>query len=274
MKVVCNLHPSPSSRANVIIRRLGERLDAAYQPREAPLLDSTSLLVQWGFKATPSLLEAISLKVPYVILDMGYWEEARTTRQSISINGLHGLAMPTPEVLDLPPRWHPTIAPWVETNGPCLIVGQMTGDAAMRGVDPEIWMRKQAGLAVEATGRRAQLRPHPNMLNTWEPKLEPIEKAVDDASVVVTFSSNVGVTSLLRGKRTIATHPGSPAYLQAHPTMRLPGRQGFFHQLSYRDYQLSDNDEADAAANYIIMAYPNAKQGAERGEVEMPRRAA
>ena len=275
MKVIVAQRSSDKSAANVLMRRVGERLHARYNLRTAPIDEGCDLLIQWGFKPTVALKSAIAQKIPYVIFDMGYWEGERDVRQSLSINGLHGTSMRTKSVLDLPPRYHPPIEQWQDEGEGCLIIGQLAGDAALRGENPETWMRKQAAKCVDTFGTKAQLRPHPRMLNPWEPPSEPLYDALDNTHICVTHSSTVGVAALRRGVLTIATHPGSPVYRMVGNyvngmVVRMPGRQSFFHELSYQDYDLSNDEDCDAACDHIMKAWPCAKVDATLGNVEHP----
>lgn len=273
IKVVGSMRDSHKSAANGIVRGLLDRFHGAEINREHSIPDDAHLFIQWGFKATRALMTCILRKIPYVIIDMGYFEPTRAIRQSISINGLHGLSLPV-DVLDLPPRPHPRIEQWRDGGEKVLVIGQLPGDAALRGENPDTWMHKQAVLAAEAFGKPTHKRPHPKMLNPWEPAAVPIQEALDDTYVCVTYTSTVAVQAIVAGVSTVATHRGSPAYNMCSHTLakiRLPGRESWVHDLSYREYNLLDAAELDAAAFYIERAYPAAAVQAKRGMLEIPR---
>jgi hypothetical protein len=276
MKVYGSMRDNEADIQNRWLGRLLACLNGNAIRREQIFPADGELLIQWGFRPTKALRSCVAQKKPYVILDMGYWEGSRGVRQSVSINGLHGLSMRVDGVLDLPPRYHPEIRPYREGGEGCLIIGQLAGDAALRGENPETWMRKQAAIVVDTFQMPVQLRPHPKMLNPWEKPSEPLSEALDEARLVVTFSSTVGVTALLRGvPLQVATHPGSPVAGMVSPDVRessyrMPGRETFFHELSYRDYDLTDDEDCEVAAKYIVRAYPQAKKRAGLLDAERP----
>jgi len=274
MKVYGNMRDSHKSAANVIIGGLLATSALQGKPcsREDHLPADADMLIQWGFKPTPSLKSAVARKIPYVIVDMGYWEGQRDARQSISFNGLHGGGLKI-DVLDRPPRYHPELQPPRMDGEYVLIIGQLAGDASLRGENPETWMRKTAGKAIALYRRPVILRPHPRMLNPWEPVSEPLEDALENAYACVTHTSTCAVTALRMGVRTVATHWGSPVYGLA--SMQLssfhnPGRIARFHRLSWHDYNLADLEERETAGAFIKDSYSQAKLAASAGTLEVP----
>ena len=94
MKAYGSLRPSAKSHANVIMRALLGRLGGKFVLRTEVVPDDATLFLQWGFKKTNALVSAILAKIPYVIIDLGYFDDTRYERFSVSINGLHGMGMP------------------------------------------------------------------------------------------------------------------------------------------------------------------------------------
>ncbi len=279
MNVVGSLRPSEKSPANVIIRRLVDRLEGRTILREQYLDRDANLLIQWGFKPTKAMRSAIFNKIPFVIVDMGYFDWSddpqanRSNRYSISINGLHGTSMQLDGVYDLPPRPHPKVMPWrTERKGKeVLVLGQMPGDAALRGADIEAWMNRAATEAADVFKMKTIKRPHPRMLNPWEPTLPPLEDTFKDTHVYVTYSSTAAVQTVLAGVPTIAMHPCSPAYrMSAHRMSRqiFPGREAWAHDLSHREYALLDDKDCDAACDYIIRGFEQGLGPAALGKVD------
>ena len=273
LDAVGTLRPGDKSHANVLIKRVVDRLDGRYILRDALLDDKATLLIQWGFKPTKALRCAILRKIPYVIIDLGYFDAARTKRYSISINGFHGLSMPVAGVIDLPPRPHPRVRAWREDGDIVQIIGQMPTDAAIYGLNMETWMHKAAVDAAEAFGKPAFKRVHPKMLNPWEAALEPLSETFDTSYAHVTWTSTSAVQSVLAGVPTVAMHPGSPAFEVCSHGMhrsRLPGRQAWVHKLAHREYALAEDGDCDVAVEYILRDLDRATDLARWGEVLRP----
>ena len=262
MRTYINLRKSEKSHANWVLRQLGKLLDAGECRREQTIPAATDLLIQWGFKPTRSLISAIAAGIPYVIIDLGYIDATREKRFSISINGLHGTAWRDPKVLDRAPRLTPTCRDWRSGAGSkVIVIGQMPLDQSLRGQDIEAWAGRVAVQAAEAFKRPVIKRPHPKMLNTWEPFLEPLERVLEDAYAVVTCTSTAAIGSVLRGIPTVAMHPGNMAYRMAAHDMTLrtpPGRDAWLHEICWRDWGWSP-DELDQLAAYIAEIYPSFK---------------
>ena len=261
MKVVALERDSLKSAANRTVRSLVDRLGGSYQRRAVPINpDETDLVVQWGFKPTPGLMSAIEAGVSYLIIDLGYIDKGRTTNFSVSFNGFHGTAWQDPKVLDRPPRPSPSYRDWRSGTGDkVIVVGQMPNDQSLRGQDIDAWMGRAAIAASAAFGKPVHKRPHPKMLNPWEPKPEPWEAAVEDAYAVVTWTSTAAIGSVLAGVPTIAMHPGSMAYRVAAHDMTLrtpPGRAEWLHDIAWRQWDFSSDGDLDRLAEYVIEVAP------------------
>lgn len=274
MKVALNFRTSRKSAANMIQQRLLDRLNGTRIEREQWVPADCDMLIQWGAKPTLALRSAFKMKIPFVILDMGYFDAGRINRQSISINGHHGLSMAVPGVEKLSTREHPIIQPW-RTEDPAryiYVLGQMPGDSSLRGMDIEAWMNRAAGRSIEAYGRKVIKRGHPKELNDWEARLPALDTLYDDAFMFVTYSSTAAVQAVLAGVPCVAEHPSSPAYdvCAAAPDkgIRMPDREQWAHELSHREYALLDDADCDKAVEYILRGYPRAKRRAQRGEID------
>ena len=268
MKAYGSLRPSHKSHANVIMRALLGRLGGKFVLRTEVVPDDATLFLQWGFKKTNALVSAILAKIPYVIIDLGYFDDTRYERFSVSINGLHGMGMPVDGVLDLPPRPHPKIEDWKEGGRMVQIIGQMPGDAALRGENIEVWMHHASLQATEAFGKPARKRPHPKMINPWEPSLPALESTFEETYVMVTYTSTVAVQSVLAGVPTVAMHPASSAFAVCSARMKREtptGREAWVHTLSHGEYSMTDERDLDNAAVYIAKAYPQATREAALG---------
>lgn len=270
-----SMRDSQKSAANIVVGRLLDRLggDSMLRSHEFSTTGA-DCLIQWGFKPTRALLSAIESKAPFIIVDMGYFDEFnRTARMSISINGLHGTSMKSDFVQDLPPRPHPEIQDFYEEGEDVIIVGQMPFDQSLRGQDIDAWMNRAAVEATEAFKKPAHKRPHPRMLNPWEPQPAPLAAALDNAYCTVTWTSTSAIASVLRGIPTVAQHPTNMAYGICPKRImrrRAVGREAWVHDISHRDYNLLDETDCDAACEYIIKALPQARKEASLGRIDAP----
>jgi hypothetical protein len=231
-----------------------------------------SLLIHWGFKPSNALMSAIEARTPFVILDRGYFDENREQTVSISFNGHHGLSMPVDGVMSSPPRPHPRLQDW--RNDDCetiLVCGQVDRDASLRGMDSDAWMHRAATDAIAAHKMKVVKRQHPKAI--WPPRKNypTLANALDEAYMVCTYSSTVAVQSVIEGIPTAAYHRASPAYAvcssDSSARVRYPGRASWIHDLSYRQYDLSN--DADAACSYIEMGWQQANLEAYRGEYDV-----
>lgn len=261
MNVIGLQRDSQKSAANRTIASLVDRLDGSYQRRALPVHpDKTDLVVQWGFKPTLGLMSAIDLGIPYVIIDLGYIDKGRTARFSVSFNGFHGTALRDPKVLDRAPRPAPGYSDWRSGQGSkVIVVGQMPNDQSLRGQDIDAWMGRAASAASEAFRKPVIKRPHPKMLNPWEPQSEPWEDALDDCYCAVTWTSTAAIGAVLAGVPTVAMHPGNMAYPMAAHDMTLrtpPGREAWIHELAWREWDFASPADLDRLAAYIVEMYP------------------
>lgn len=274
MKVVASMRPSEKSHANRILREVLKRFDDTGEClRDHVLHPSTELYMQWGFKRTPALLSALLLRIPFVILDLGYFDPDRVNRYSVSINGFHNLSL-KPSTERLPPRPKPKVMQLRKEWGDSIfVIGQMPFDASLRGMDVEAWATKAAVDASAAFARKAVKRPHPRMLNPWEPQQPALEDTYDDAFCYITLTSTAAVQTMLNGCPTIAMHPANPAFPVASHDMRITfptdgELDSWVHNLSHREYCVFDPKDCDALATHIIRNYDQAKVRAARADVD------
>ncbi len=261
MKTYINLRKSDGSHANQALRRIGTRLGAGECLRDGVTPRDADLLIQWGFKPTVSLMTHIDAGKPYVIFDLGYFDDGRMGRFSMSWNGFHGTALDVPDVLDRPPRYHPELKPWRSEGSRVVVCGQMPLDQSLRGQDIESWMGRAATEASEAFGLPVMKRPHPKMLNPWEPQPPTLSEELQDAHVLVTWTSTAAINALFMGVPVVAQHAGSMAFPVAAYDMQRrtpPGREAWAHRLSWREWDFNDVAELDRLADVIRETYPYA----------------
>lgn len=263
MKVYINLRNSEKSHANRSLRMLKAKFENAGEcHRGHPLPLDADLLIQWGFKPTVCLMDAVKRGIPYMIVDLGYFNE-RTSRFSISFNGFHGTAFRDPGAVARPVRQRPELKPWRTGGERVLVIGQMPGDQSLRGQDIDAWMGRAASQAAEAYGLPVHKRPHPKMLNPWEPKPEPLREALEDAAVVITWTSTCAIESICEGVPTIVQHPSSVAYpVAGHDIgteIPVTAREDWLHELSWREWDWRLDSDLDRLSKYVTRLYPQLK---------------
>jgi hypothetical protein len=263
MKVIGVLGDRAGIR-NAVVESVGERLGARYITTQQEIPSDTDILLNWRFKLSDSLETAVRNGCMMVCFDLGYFDECRLRSFSVSINGVHGLSMPV-DVRDLPERPHPEIHPWREGG---LVVQIMhpghTGGVVRTAASnlPPNWVEKTTRAARVAFTAPVDIRYHPNRLPPGESRPAPLKDTYDDTMVSITYSSSSAVQTVLAGVPTIAYHPRCPAYdMCAHDMeIRTPkGREEWVHNLSYRNYDMLDKDELDAAVKYILLAKEQAQ---------------
>ena len=271
LKAVASMRDSHGSHANVIMRRLLDRLGGTEILRSHVVPKDTTLFLQWGFKRTTALDSAIKARIPFIIVDLGYFDESRLERFSISLNGFNGLSQRVPSWKGEEPRARPILKQWRDDGDRIVVVGQMPGDAALRGQDIEAWMGRTAAEATEVFSKPVYKRPHPKMLNPWEPKDRPFVESLDETWLTVTWTSNCAVESVINGVPAVAMHPASMAWsVTSHRLSRqvFPGREYWLNELARRQYWLMNDQDCDAAAEYIIRAYEAGLGPASLGKVD------
>jgi hypothetical protein len=169
------------------------------------------LAVVWGVKRRREFLSGRRC----LVLERGYVGDRMKTWTSAGFDGLNGLAdfrnKPCPDAGE---RWNQHFAsemkPWREGGGKyVLIMGQVHGDASLRGMRFALWARELAQ-KLQHKGHHVAFRPHPlfkmdlglRPLKQLDPRA-PMAEALAEAKWVVTFNSNAGVLSVLEGIPTV-----------------------------------------------------------------------
>ncbi len=237
--------------------------------RQDGLPIDADLLIQWGGATTPALMDAYERRIPFIILNLGYFDATRERRFSISINGFHGISMPF--LLDSPDLPYPKIKPWRKDGEFVLILGQKPPIYEIEGLEMEPWLRRTAQRAAEAFRRPALIRSHPSCPGPRQRSLQAVLE--DDIYAAVTLSSNASVATTLAGIRTLALHPACPAWdvsivawdsVDDDPPSH---RETWAQSLAQREFDGIARVELDRAAVYISEAYPAASAAANAGQL-------
>jgi len=218
-----------------------------------------SAIIEWDID---SMFMQIRQSIPYVVMERGFTGDRCDTMFSVGWNGLNGEANHLKEYADNKRLHHieNLIKPWrTESEGIyTLIIGQMPMDTSLTSVDygskteyntQELtkedidfndWIRKQVK-HYEEIGV-VQFRPHPGSTHYEWPWT--LEEQLNKASRVVTYSSTVGVESVLAGIPTVATHSVSMVYnlLKESTT---PDRTEWFNELTYSQWTLEEIEKGE-----------------------------
>ena len=178
-----------------------------------------------------------------LLMERGYVDRMRWC--SLGWDGLNGRAR-FPGCLDDGRRWHanfPGRLKWRDGDGfgYALVLGQVAGDAAVRGVRLESWYARAAARLGETTGLPVLFRPHPNVLRREQPRpaiqlhgLDVLCGSLDDAlagaAAVASYNSNSLTDAALAGVPLLAGDKGAMAWsiagqgLDAEPALgdRIP----------------------------------------------------
>ncbi len=177
---------------------------------------SVDLAVLWGMSQHDLIMRYSAAKIPYLILECGFVAD-RLNYASCGYGGLNGRA-------DFRNEGSPDdragfilrdMVPWREngTGQYVLIMGQLQGDQATRGVNLKSWYADTAKY-IANLGHHVAFRQHPLSRGEDCPRgaellLGELPQALNRASCVVTYNSNSGVDAVLSGIPTIAIDQGS-----------------------------------------------------------------
>lgn len=144
------------------------------------------------------------------------------------------------------------LKPWVEREGPVLVLGQVPTDAA---VPPDYEQRLHRVTRSLKHHREVWFRPHPQY-----PQLrvacdralsvdEPLEDQLGRVSACLTFSSNAGVLAVCEGIPTITLDKGSMAWdVTSHEpkTIIRPDRQDWAERLAWCQWLPEELEDGSA----------------------------
>lgn len=199
----------------------------------------------------------------YLVLERGFVGD-RMAWTSCRFDGLNGRGW-CPPAPDGGERWRrlfgDIMRPWQDRRyGPIVIMGQVDGDASVRGVDLPGWYRRVASQVTSAWPRRdVRFRPHPLIIEKGGvvfdglPLIEgSLAEVLDQAAMVITYNSNSGVDAALAGVPTVAMDEGSMAWSVAghHPLESItPDRHAWAADLAWSQWSLEEIAAGEAWAH-------------------------
>lgn len=210
----------------------------------------TQTVACWGWRLGQRL-RAAGHEV--LVMERGYLGD-RFAWTSLGWNGLNGYAT-APAVSRAPgcygrfeSNFGHLLKPWNPAGDYVLLIGQVPGDASLRGRDMGSWYAEAAQRAAAAYGLPVRFRAHPQALVrgvarpvAGVPSMQgDLSEALAGAAVVVTYNSNTGVDALLAGKPTVAEDAGSMAWpVAAHQIGERvvePDRKSWAEHLAWRQF--------------------------------------
>lgn len=193
--------------------------------------EKCDLAVCWGVKRRPEMLSGRRA----LILERGYFGDRMNVWTSAGYDGLNGFADFLNHGKDsarFDANYGPDfLKPWRASPKGNLVVimGQVRGDASLRGMNIELWYR-QVAERLQRCGHRVGFRAHP-LFRSAIPNAKCIaltgtlEEALARAKWVVTYNSNSGVEAVVAGVPTVACDPGSMAWpMTGHDPAAEPPR--------------------------------------------------
>lgn len=178
-----------------------------------------------------------------VILERGFVK--REDYYVVSFNDLNNRGS-FPHGLDSPgDRWDRLgveLKPW-GAGDEILVVGQVPWDTSCQHVDHVAWVRRTIKtMRLSFPGRVIVFRPHPlqkkavplaGLSANWVDTTRPLDKALEEARVVVTFSSTVGVDATIAGRRCYVADRTSMVHDLWDQGARTPERERWANWLAY-----------------------------------------
>lgn len=148
---------------------------------------------------------------------------------AMGFDGLNGFAdFCTDDVPDDRWRkyWRDDVVDWKQGGDYALVIGQVPGDAALRGIDILSWAQDIAEQATKFYGK-VLFRPHPMarrrmVLQGFDCHLGSLDEALANAAVVITYNSNAAVDAVMAGVPAIAVDRGSMAWDVASHDLESP----------------------------------------------------
>ena len=219
--------------------------------------------VVWGYKEPTRLLQKQGYRV--LVFERGYLGD-RFKNTSIAWNGLNGNAQ-FPECPDDGGerfrKYGFELKPWREAGERPLVIGQVSTDAAVYGSDHRAWCEDAVKRAREHYGVEPLFRPHPDDVKrytyfnipTTPNHFGTLASAIDQASTVITYSSNTAVDALIAGRDAVAMDGGSMAYGVAGKDIGDPvnrdAREQWAHALAWKQWTLEEIASGEALKGVI-----------------------
>lgn len=206
----------------------------------------------WGWRCGERVRQAGFTK-PILVMERGFLGD-RFSWTSLGWDGLNGRA-----------RWNEShdngerfwsnfdhlAYEWERFDGYALLIGQVEGDMALKGVDFGAWCRRAVSV-LQGRGFDVRFRAHPEAVKRGQPApvasslvMEgTLADALSSAACVVTWNSNTAVEAVLAGIPSFAVDPGSMAWpVTAHGPLDdliMPDRSDWFRDMAWRQWSMEE----------------------------------
>lgn len=223
----------------------------------------TKYVACWGWRRGMAL-RAAGHEV--LVMERGYLGD-RFSWTSLAWNGLNGRG----EFPDFPredSRFSQNFAelkPWKNDGDYILILGQVPGDASLRGKKMMPWYERVAKRCAEIYGKPVHFRPHPlakrrggrDKIRNAAKSTGSLNDALAGAALAVTYNSNSAVDAVINGVPAIAMDHGSMAWdVAGHALDELvrPCREDWAASLAWKQWTIDEIASGDAVEPYIKKA--------------------
>lgn len=219
--------------------------------------------VVWGARVMERIRQD-GFSGPVLVMERGFIGD-RFSWTSLGWNGLNGRARWN-EPQDNGERFWSNfghlVNEWEAFGGYALLIGQVDGDMALRGVNFAQWCRQAIDVMTDK-GMDVRFRPHPEAVKrgqplpvTSAPVLDgTLADALSGAACVITWNSNTAVEAVLAGVPAVAADEGSMAWpVAAHEIgeIAMPDREEWFRAMSWRQWAM--DEVADGSAWDVVRA--------------------
>lgn len=247
MKALIHVNAMEHQRAHAAAMAAGlirHGVEVRYGTWDVP--EPCDVAVVWGAKQS----RVFAAGRPVLVMERGHLPD-RMLMTSVGWGDL-GRRGRYPTAPDGGARWQARYAglmqPWATRQGYALIIGQVPGDAALRGLDIAAWV-EQVAATLGARGWTVRFRPHPLAARPGAPLAEDLA----GAAIAVTFNSTAGVEAVLAGVPTVTLDAGAMAWpVAAHalsdPPTR-PAREAWAWDLAWTQWSVEEIATGEAWAH-------------------------
>lgn len=240
-------------------------------------IERFDLVIANGWRAGKRVAEGYAAKgIPVLTADFGYLSRVNEPGEYLQGHwqvGLGGLNKIPPFACP-PDRFEALGLAIVERGGnpagPVLVCGQVGGDAAhgLGAHDLRVWLREQL-----ETYAGSIFRPHPRggiAVPGYASDHRPLAEALADASIVVTYNSNVGHDALLAGVPVVCGIGAAYEELSGTELPSVETRQAYFNRVAYGQWTIAEMASGEAQAFWLNHLLPGKPMVADSGKVIEP----
>lgn len=210
---------------------------------------NTKHVVCWGWR-NGKVLRQRGHEV--IILERGYIGD-RFKYTSIGWNGLNNYAN-FPKFSDNGERFRNhggILKPWKNHGKHILIMGQVIGDASLKGHNLNSWYEQMARQAKALYNLPVYFRPHPEAMRRGGyfavenvPNIEgSLDQVIEDSLFTIAYNSNSCLDSVLRGVPCYAGDKGTMAFdlcMKNIDQLRYPSREHVVHEIACKQWTLEE----------------------------------